>query len=279
MTDAPPHIPTPASRKPIPITQEELLAHWEETIDRVIAGETFMIVINGKPTAYLMPFREYEQSLHRKLQAEKVEHATWLKTQEKTVARGRDNEAEVIHDLPVAARQPTAAGMFPPVLISKDAEPIWSVRVNLPEETDAETRRYVEEDQLTSWTVMIHTALYSYRAHHWTCEELNAEICTLLQESIRNAAYSEVVDDSPAFWRELEHAAMRRLKATRQLEAEEKIGNLMLPKELYEFIEERMATGLFKTPTEVICAAMPYLRKYRETNKPHPHQQDVPHDQ
>jgi hypothetical protein len=60
MTDAPPNVPIPARREPIPITQKELLAHWETNIDRVIAGETFMIVMDGKPTHYLMPLTEYE---------------------------------------------------------------------------------------------------------------------------------------------------------------------------------------------------------------------------
>jgi hypothetical protein len=41
---------------------------------------------------------------------------------------------------------------------------------------DAEIRRYVEEDELTSWTVMIHGALYIYRWLFWTKEELDARV-------------------------------------------------------------------------------------------------------
>lgn len=47
-------------RTPTPITQEELLANWEASLDRVVAGETLMIITEGKPNVYLMPFEEYE---------------------------------------------------------------------------------------------------------------------------------------------------------------------------------------------------------------------------
>ena len=33
---------------------EELLADWEANLDRVIAGDTFIILMDGKPTHYLM---------------------------------------------------------------------------------------------------------------------------------------------------------------------------------------------------------------------------------
>jgi len=47
--------------------------------------------------------------------------------------------------------------ILPPVTLD-DRLPWWSVNVDLAPEIDQEIRRYVEEDELTSWTLMIHGA-------------------------------------------------------------------------------------------------------------------------
>jgi hypothetical protein len=37
-------------------------------------------------------------------------------------------------------------------MLDEDSHPTWSVQVELPPDIDAELRRYVEQDELTSWT-------------------------------------------------------------------------------------------------------------------------------
>lgn len=156
--------------------------------------------------------------------------------------------------------------MFAPVLLKEDDSPnrpIWSVQVELPAEIDAEIRRYVAEDELTSWTVMIHEALYVYRREFWTPEQLRAELVSTIEEGIRSSREGKSVLATPAFWKEFEARGDRRHKEIEELSKDGKIGNLLLPKELYAFMNERIASGDCKTPTEVICAALPYLRAER----------------
>jgi hypothetical protein len=42
-----------------PITVDELLANFEPTIDRCAAGETFILIQDGEPTVYMVPYAEY----------------------------------------------------------------------------------------------------------------------------------------------------------------------------------------------------------------------------
>jgi len=55
----------------------------------------------------------------------------------------------------------------------------------------------------------------------------------------------------------------RRLEQIHALQSQGALGNLLLPKELYAFILERIASGACQTPTDVVCAAMPHLRRER----------------
>lgn len=46
-------------RKPIPITQHQLLAACNANVGRIMAGATLILVKNGMPTPCLMSEREY----------------------------------------------------------------------------------------------------------------------------------------------------------------------------------------------------------------------------
>jgi Arc/MetJ-type ribon-helix-helix transcriptional regulator len=148
-----------------------------------------------------------------------------------------------------------------------DRLPWWSVNVHLPSEIDQEIRRYVEEDELTSWTLRIHGALYMYRTLFWTREQLRVELESMIEEGIRSAEQDGGREATPAFWEELRRKVERDAEQLDQLQAEGKVGNLLLPEELYEFVQERIAAGGCNTPTEVVCAAVPYLRREREESK------------
>jgi Arc/MetJ-type ribon-helix-helix transcriptional regulator len=154
--------------------------------------------------------------------------------------------------------------VFPPVRLDKDRRPTWSVNVDLPPEVDAEIRRYVEKDELTSWTVMIHGALYIYRWQFWTKEELGAELREAIEESIRSADEEGTIEITPQFWKDMKRRCRKNAERITELQGKGKMGNLLLPKELYEFVQERIGAGDCKTPTDVVCAAVPYLRRQRK---------------
>ena len=44
------------------------------------------------------------------------------------------------------------------------------------------------------------------------------------------------------------------------LEKEGLLGNLLLPEELYEFVVAKIRAGVHANPTDVIIAALPFLR-------------------
>ena len=159
--------------------------------------------------------------------------------------------------------------MFPPISLKEDGEaarPIYSARVTLPAEVDAEIRRYVAEDEPTSWTVMIHSALYAYRRQFWTREQLKAELVSAVEEGLRSNKEGKGILVTPAFWKEFEARCDRRRKEIHELQEDGRIGNLLLPEELYAFVKERITSGDGTTPTDVVGTALSYLRAERDAN-------------
>jgi Arc/MetJ-type ribon-helix-helix transcriptional regulator len=119
--------------------------------------------------------------------------------------------------------------ILPPVTFD-DRLPWWSVNVHLPPEIDQEIRRYVEEDELTSWTLMIHGALYMYRTLFWTREQLRAELENMIEEGIRSAEQDGGREATPAFWAEFRRKAERDAERLDQLQVEERLATSSSPK-------------------------------------------------
>ena len=140
-----------------------------------------------------------------------------------------------------------------------DSESWYSVTVALPPEVDAELRSYAEADG-DAWTVQIHGALYQYRNSFMTKEEHTGEIKGLLEDALDSGPGVEV---TPDYWKSFRKKALERHQKIQALEAEGKIGNLLLPVELYEFVKAKTASREFYSPTELVLAAMPYLRTWR----------------
>jgi hypothetical protein len=166
-------------------------------------------------------------------------------------------------------RLPTSEQLiFPPIYLDEDRKrPTWSVNVELPPDVEGELARYQAEDECAVWTVLIHEALYVYRWQFWTKEELDAEIREAIEESIRSAETEGTIEATEDFWKELKQRAEQGVKRIHELQAKGELGNLLLPKELYEFILERLESGEPRTPTDVVCAAMPHLRRERSREK------------
>lgn len=59
MTDTAPKPKLAAYYGATAITEEDLQADFEATIDRCVAGETFVLLRGGKPIAYMVPYDEY----------------------------------------------------------------------------------------------------------------------------------------------------------------------------------------------------------------------------
>ena len=48
-----------------PITLELLQQEFEPTIDRCAAGETFVVLVAGEPTVYMVPYDQYQALVKR----------------------------------------------------------------------------------------------------------------------------------------------------------------------------------------------------------------------
>lgn len=48
-----------------PITEEELLENFDQTIDRCVAGETFVIIRDGNPSVFMVPYDQYQALMER----------------------------------------------------------------------------------------------------------------------------------------------------------------------------------------------------------------------
>jgi hypothetical protein len=154
--------------------------------------------------------------------------------------------------------------IFPPIHLSEERRrATWSVNVDLPADVEARLAEYEKEDECAVWTVMIHEALYVYRWEFWTKEALNAEVREAIEASIRSAETEGTIEATPEFWEEIRKRGERSIERIRALQASGEMGNLLLPKELHAFILERIESGDCRTPTEVVCKAMPYLARER----------------
>ena len=160
---------------------------------------------------------------------------------------------------------PTSAQLvFPPVHLNADCrEPTWSVNVELPLDVEIELAEYEKADECAVWTVLIHEALYVYRWQFWSKEALDAEVREAIEEGIRSAETEGTIEATPEFLEGLLEASKRDVKHIHELQAKGELGNLLLPKELYAFILERIESGDCLTPTDVVCRAMPALRRER----------------
>jgi Arc/MetJ-type ribon-helix-helix transcriptional regulator len=138
--------------------------------------------------------------------------------------------------------------------MERDTDIPPSVNVFLPPEIDRQIHQLAEADG-TSWTMVIHGALWAFRGEHMTEEERRQELVELIQAGLDS---SPGIEATPEFWEDFKRRVEERLERIQQA----KTGNLLLPVELYTFINDQIASGAYRNPTEVVCAAMPSLRRW-----------------
>lgn len=149
--------------------------------------------------------------------------------------------------------------IFPPVSIPGDRHlrPWFSVNVHLPEAVSAEYQRCANVDGLSSQTIDIHGALYLYRASEMTEEEQRQELVAEIKKGLDSGPGTEVNEQ---FWIKFKQDCHTRHEKLLALEQAGKMGNFSLPEELYNFVVMKIRNGIHKNPTEVVIAALPYLR-------------------
>lgn len=150
-----------------------------------------------------------------------------------------------------------SVGIFPPVLPCSQDEFLYSVSVTLPAEAEEELQRNASQAG-TSWAAAVNEALTLYR---------NAESAPP-DEYARNVAWAirqmeELCPPPPVkklSARQRERLRRRTEEEISELRADGEIGNIILSRELYEFVRDKVEAGAFGSPTEVVVAAIRFLR-------------------
>ena len=84
-----------------------------------------------------------------------------------------------------------------------------------------------------------------------------AELRHELEEAILEGINSGPgIPATPAFWRNMRARVRRTHKKIEAARARGLVGNLLLPKELFAFIEEETASGRFASATDVVREAL-----------------------
>ena len=150
------------------------------------------------------------------------------------------------------------AGVLPPVQFQTTKQMLFSIDVCLPAELNQELQRYADED-LSLWEKKAEEALVFYRESFMTGDNYAHEsILWIVRHLLALPEPPTVL--SPKKRRELYERA--RAEAA-QLRADGRLGNLIVPEEVYEFVKSKMESGDFESATAVLVAAIPFLRAER----------------
>ena len=149
----------------------------------------------------------------------------------------------------------TVMTIFAPVAVPEDKNGrYWySVQVTLPDDIEADVRRCLDARNDASKTTLIHEALYDYRATVRPNERLTADLKAALFEGLRDPG--DAIEATPQFWDALKRRARAHGKLTKQMQEQGTLGNLLLPKELYEFVQSQIHAGNSKDATQLVCNA------------------------
>ncbi|MFI5398985.1 MAG: type II toxin-antitoxin system ParD family antitoxin [Candidatus Binatia bacterium] len=132
-----------------------------------------------------------------------------------------------------------------------------SVNVSLPAECEELIQQRVAaaeaRGQVEVWTTVIHDALWQMRNREKSREELRQEIEQAMLDGINSGPAIPV---TPAFCRNMRARARRRHKEIEAARARGLVGNLLLPQELFAFVQDQVVADRFNSPTEVVCEAL-----------------------
>lgn len=129
----------------------------------------------------------------------------------------------------------------------------YSVDIFLPPTYKQVIEELVRFGQGDADIFVIHDALWQMRNSEMTKEELKAELIALLKEGIESEPKITVTQES---WDEYWDNFIQRCKAHSEWLKTQNIGNTLLPKELHQYIQDKIASGKYANATEVVCAAL-----------------------
>lgn len=129
----------------------------------------------------------------------------------------------------------------------------YAVDVILPPHWQQRLEALVNAGAAYASIEMIHDALWQMRGSEMTPEERRAELEAEIVAGIESGPGVEV---TPEFWAAFKRRCEARHAWITALMQQNVIGNTLLPEKLYHYIQDKIASGAFPTPTAVVCEAL-----------------------
>jgi hypothetical protein len=148
-------------------------------------------------------------------------------------------------------------GVFAPLRLSSLDLTLYSIELRVPSPVSEELQRFAAEAKIP-WKSAAENALMFYRESFMTREDHAREN---VQWMIGDFGPPKPARRLSRTQREaLDRRIMRELSEAR---ADRKLGNLIVPPEIYAFVRRQIEGGTFASPTQVLEAAMPSLLAHR----------------
>lgn len=144
------------------------------------------------------------------------------------------------------------SGIFPPVELSFLDEKLFSIQISPEAEIQEELERYaLEYGAGVGYTARY--ALTLYRESFMTREDHAKDNIAWYVRNLRPSKSKLSIEERNAITRRLHQETSELIKAAT-------LGNLLVPQELHEFVKRKVESGEFTSPTDLLAAAMPFLR-------------------
>lgn len=148
-------------------------------------------------------------------------------------------------------------GMFPPLRLSCLDVTIYSVQIQVPSTVSEKLEQYAGEAKIP-WKAVAEKALMFYRESFMTREDYARENVEWMVRNFGPPKPAKRLSDRQR--EELDQRVKLELSAAK---ANRRLGNLILPVEIYSFIRRKIQGSTFASPTEVLEAALPSLNAHR----------------
>jgi|SRR5712691_10125255 len=129
----------------------------------------------------------------------------------------------------------------------------YAVDVFLPPHWQQRLETLVNAGEAHAGIELIHAALWQIRGSEMTHEERRAELEAAIVAGLDSGPGVEV---TPEFWAAFKRRCEARHARITALMQQNIIGNTLLPEKLYHYIQDKIASGAFPTPTAVVCEAL-----------------------
>jgi Arc/MetJ-type ribon-helix-helix transcriptional regulator len=133
----------------------------------------------------------------------------------------------------------------------------YSVDIFLPPHFQQRLEALVSAGEAYASIELMHAALWQMRGSEMTHEERRAELAAEIVAGLDSGPGVEV---TPEFWAAFKRRCEAHHAWITVLMQQNVLGNTLLPEKLYRYIQDKIASGAFPTPTAVVCEALS-LRK------------------